>query len=859
MIRLLLRSLRRNVTESRTLFALTVVGVALGVASVVAIQTLNQGSMQAFDGSVRAISGQAELSVLGMTPAFPETLLTTVLGDQAVAAAWPLCRTEVAVQGFPGLLLDVVGLDLLAPVRLPVAGRPTTADQTGGPSAGGMDGVLAALTTPGWVAVTPALAQQQGWAVGDSLLVSSGSRTAVLVLGALVDFQSLEPLAPRTLAVMDIAQVQARLARPGLVHQIDIQLRAGARPEAVAARLQERLGPGVQVVTPEQRSQDAQGLLAAFRLNLTALSMISVFVGVFLVLTTVQASLARRRGEFGLLRCLGAGPGQVVGLILAETAVMGLLGVGVGIPLGYWVASLNLATVSATLTNIYVLAGLEKLTLPPRVLAMAVGVGLLGAAGGALGPALEMARRDVVVLLAPVNLHEQTGRAARRLGWAALGLATLACGWFFLGGSQATYGGFIFGGLMMLALPLIVPLVVSLAAGRARPRGLGPALSLRNLAVRLHTSSLAVAALAVTVSMLVGITLLVGSFRTTLISWLDVTIRADIYVTTESWARAGNEAFMGRDLLADLRAMPEVAAVEEQRRLQVRTWPEGRRVWLNGIRAAGIPGAELVGRLPLQSGRPEQAAAALQEGEILIGEPLSRKGGLAVGDTLRLAGPLGPVAFRVGGVVYDYTSEGGTGFVTMETLLRHFPDEQTNNAALFLKDGRQVTAVRDRLRQEYLGSPLIFRSNQDLRREVLAIFDQTFAVTRTLQWLALLIAVLGVALNLVVQSRERSGELALLRSLGARRQQVFRLFLGEGLAMGVLGLLLGLGGGVGLAALLILVINRAYFGWTIRPSLPAGDLLLQAGLVLAAAAVAALYPAARAGLSRPDQLTRDDI
>ena len=197
-------------------------------------------------------------------------------------------------------------MDLLAPVDLPVTTRDEAASR-------GVPDVLAALTTPGWVAVTPALAADQGWAEGDTVTVSSGSRTTQLVIGALVDFQAVEPLAPRTLAVMDIAQAQARLARPGLIHQIDIQLRDGADPHAAAARLGAALGPIVQVVTPEQRNQDARGLLAAFRLNLTALSMISVFVGVFLVLTTVQASLARRRGEFGLLRCLGARPAQVVG------------------------------------------------------------------------------------------------------------------------------------------------------------------------------------------------------------------------------------------------------------------------------------------------------------------------------------------------------------------------------------------------------------------------------------------------------------------------------------------------------------------------------------------------------------------
>jgi len=718
---------------------------------------------------------------------------------------------------------------------------------------------MAALTVPGWVALTPELAQEQGWVIGDTSTVSSGSRTTDLVLGALVDFQSLEPLAPKSLAVMDIAQVQNQLARVGLIHQIDIQLIPDSNPEQVAGRLAQNLGSGLEVLTPEQRSQDAAGLLAAFRLNLTALSLISVFVGVFLVLTTVQASLARRRGEFGLLRCRGATPGQVMGLILAETMILSLVGVILGIPLGYWVALKNIGTVSATLTSIYVLQSIDQLTLPLHVILLGVGVGFLGALAGAFWPALEMARRDTVALLGAVNLQNQADRSIGRLSWSALGLVTAAVIWFSLWGVQENWGGFIFGAMMMLALPLIVPMVVKFFAGRARPRGMGLALSLRNLAVRLHTTSFAVAALAITMSMLIGITLLVGSFRETLINWLDVTVRADVYVTTESWVRSGNEAFLDEGVIRNLAAWPGVTAVEEQRRLRIQTADGKRLIWLNGIKVADVPGAELASRLPLMEGAPDVVDSKMIAGQILIGEPLARKGGLAIGDSLFLAGRQGAVGFPVAGIAYDYTSEGGTAFVTMEVLNRNFPGEQTNNAALFLAPGLDTAETVNSLRSEYSGSPLIFRSNVDLRREVLAIFDQTFAVTRTLQSLALLIAVLAVALNLVVQARERSSELALLRSLGATRLQIFRLFIGEGLGMGLIGVFLGILGGIGLAALLILVVNRAFFGWTIQPAIPWWDLSWQFCAVMVATALASIYPATQAGLWSPGQLNRDNI
>jgi putative ABC transport system permease protein len=848
----LLRSLRRQFRQSRTLFLLTLFGVALGVASVVSIQTLNQGSLRAFEGSMQAVSGQADLTVTGTTPTFDEALYPAVLEDPAVTGAWPLVRVDVAVQGSPGLYLDVVGFDIFAPVRYPLTGM----DSEGDPG----DLITDALRVPGWVAVTPKLAAEQGWAVGDSVTVSSGSRLGRLVIGALVDFQKYEPMAPSGLAVMDIAQAQGMFARPGRIHQIDLTLSEGSDADACAARLADRLGPGVRVQTPEQRRQDTRGLLAAFRLNLTALSLISVFVGLFLVLTSIQASLVRRRGEFGLLRSLGATRGQVLTLVIAEAGVLGLLGVVVGVPMGYLVALGNLDTVSATLTSIYVTDGLERMTLPPVVILLGAAVGLVGAMGAAVWPAVDMSRRDTLHLLSPVALHRRTGRRAGRLALVALGAAVTVTIWFVLHGSGLRMGGFIYGFVMMVALPLVAPLVVRTICGPVRPAGLGPALSLKNLLVRLQTTSFAVAALAVTVSMLIGITLLVGSFRQTLVTWLDTTIRADVYVSTESWVRAGNEAFLDEALLGELERTGGVQGLETQRRLRVRTADGAHLVWLNGVNFAGIPEAALAQRLPLKTGEPDRVADLLvNRGAVMVGEPLARKAGLAIGDTLTLAGPDGPVALAVAGIAFDYTSEGGTAFVVGATFARHFDDGPPNNAALFLDPGLDTESFVADLKARYRGRPLVFRSNRTLRGEVMDIFDETFAVTRTLQTMALLIAVCGVSLTLLIQARERSGELALLRALGATRRQIFTLFLGEGAGMGLIGLVMGLAGGVGLAALLILVINREWFGWTIQPAVPGPAIMRQIIVIVSASVLAAVYPAVQAGLSSPGQLTRDDL
>jgi putative ABC transport system permease protein len=221
--------------------------------------------------------------------------------------------------------------------------------------------------------------------------------------------------------------------------------------------------------------------------------------------------------------------------------------------------------------------------------------------------------------------------------------------------------------------------------------------------------------------------------------------------------------------------------------------------------------------------------------------------------------PSGPARLPVAGVGYDYASENGVAFVTSETLARIYGPGGTVALALTLAEGRDVEAVLDRMRAALAGTAVELRSNQRLRAEVMGIFDQTFAVTRILQVMALVIAVCGVSLTLLIMGRERATELALYRSLGATRRQLFRLGLSEGAGLGALGLVLGLAGGAALAAILILLINRDWFGWTIRFALPAGALAWQAVWILGGALAAAGYPALRASRTPVAELTREDL
>jgi len=813
-IRYFLAAWIAHLRKAPSLFLLTVLGVALGVASVVAIQIINQNAIGAFSAGIKAVSGEVDLTVLGQTTTFPEELYSQVLATEGVAAAWPLYQIDVALADRDAFFLQVFGVDLLSQVRLPFNSSPADFSQ--------------ALFEPGWIAVTPSLALEMGWSIGDPIVVTSGTRRVQLVIGALVDFQKVSPLASRKLAVMDIAQVQGLLGSSGRIHQIDIQIQEETHREELILRLENRLGPSVQIVTPRQREEQAAALMGAFRLNLTALSWISLFVGLFLIYTSTQASLLRRRLEFGLLRSVGATRAQVFGLILGEVSLLGLLGVILGLPMGYWVAQANVEMVSATLTNLYLLQEIDSLQLSPSLYALAAGIGLGGAMAGAFFPAIDISRKNSKNLLTAFTLHEKANSLALPvfgMGWLVLILTAL---WFWFLGHTWKPAGFVLAVAVLVALPLLTPFLIQQTCGRIKTRGFGLGYSLKSLAARLQTTSFAVSSLAIAVSMLLGITLMIGSFRP--------------------------EATLDGELVSALAGHPGVVSVDRLRRLLVSI--DNKRISLVGV-DMDLSGGQ--SRFPLLKGDRMEVLGNVQQGGVLISEPLARKSELDVGDLLQVyAGP-GELEFTIAGIYYDYTSELGSVAMDLSVMGEIFGPGPINSLSLYLEEGRDPERVVDEIKARFPDTPLQIRSNQRLREEIFEIFDQTFAVVRILQMMSLLIAVCGIMLTLLVLARERVSELALYQALGASRLQIFRLFVGKGLGMGLIALGLGSAGGTVLAAILIFVINRTYFGWTIQVYWPGWPVLQQLATILTAALLASLYPALRASKTPAAELSRDDL
>jgi putative ABC transport system permease protein len=817
---------------------LGVLGIALGTAVYLSISLAGASALRSFSDGVLAVAGKAEWRLTSPGAPIPEALFLTVRRLPHVKAAAPVVESVLDLAGphqGPVLLL---GID-------PFSESSFRSYKFLGDSED--RGVLTDfLTQPRGVLMSAPLAARLKLQPGDALPVVVGSRKEVLtVVGVFTAERGLYPLEGAVL-LMDVAWAQELVGRVGRLDYIDV---IGDGSPNLPDTLKAVLPAGVEVSWPGAQAKQMEGLVASYRLNLSVLSAIALFVGMFLIYQSVTLSVVRRRREIGLLRTLGMSKGQVLTLFLAEGAVSGMLGGLVGLGLGFLMAKGALNFMSHTLTSLYtpVEAGKLVLRAPVFLRAWALAVGATLAA--AMIPALEAAQIRVRAVWYREELEERLESRAGLIflgGLAALLLAGVLSLWESRAGPPLS--GFVAAFLILLAFALFTPLAARVLGRGAKPplqRLLGPAgdLGCRYLAGSLSRSAVSIAALACALGMLIAVAVMIGSFRQTVDHWIKRAISGDIFFGPAVFSTSAYDHYLPPEVVPELKADPEVADLYLYRCVRI---PFQDRFIL--VIGGSFEVLARQGPLWFRQGDGEKLTLqAREQGQVMISEPLAATFGYREGDTMELPTPSGPQRLTIAGVFYDYRTDGPSVWMDIALFRRYWQDNHLNAVRLYLKDQSKIEAFQAQLRERY-GSRyrLLVLSHADLRNGILRIFDDTFALTYALEGVAVVVAVFGIITTFLVLIMDRERELALLQALGASRRQIMSMVLVESGLASFLSFLLGAGAGSLLSLLLIFVINKQAFGWTIRLFFTPGIYWQTFILVVALGLAAGAYPAWRA-------------
>ncbi|MBA0915116.1 MAG: FtsX-like permease family protein [Nitrospira sp.] len=844
--------IRAHVSQKRFRVLLSIAGVALGVLASVAIGTANIHVLRSFEQAVTTVAGPASLEIAGHDLGLDESVITAIRAVEGVVSAAPVIEDSVVLtQGKQrGQGLQIVGLDLLAEAGS--RGFQIQADA---------EEALEALLAPDSLYLGRQVAADWNLGVGSLVEVTVGGRLVQLrVAGLLHNDESRSSLWDR-LAVMDIAAAQQLLHSVGRLDRIELVTQPGRPLDEIAASVRSVLPPHLVVQRPAQRTEQVQNMVRAFQLNLTVLSWVGLLVGMFLIYNTMAFAVAQRRREIGIYRALGMTEQRVAALFLLEAGLLGLLGGLIGGLAGVWLGRGLVSLVSRTISDLYAPVTSGWMILPfdlSTFLAVAKGLllGTLVSMLGALGPSLDAGRTVTVRALAPGDYEIRNQLRAGLFGWISLALLLVAGFCSLMGPVQGLpLFGYLATGCLLGALSCLAPVCIQSLGWRSCNKSKTMALggSLRLIAVDQASrhpgrNAVTVSALMVGLSIMIGVAVMVRSFRDTVEVWVNETVMADLIVAPQSWLQGKQVGQSSRSLpgtwLATLSAIEGVAAVDTYREVHLEI--KGQRVSV--VSRDLLLHAQRSRYLMVHGDSTVLLNRAAKTGGVLLSEVLATRLELHEGSQVSIMTQAGPVTLPVEGIFYDYATDGGKMVMDRAWYQRHWQDDWVTVFPVYLADGADAKQVRQSIVTQVAGldgvtvPPLVIR-NHELRKKILDIFDRTFVLTYVLEAIAVLVAVLGIINTLVTAVLERRREFATLRAIGASVRQVERLVLWEAAYLGLIGAVLGVVGGLLLALLLIHVVNKQSFGWTIQMTVPGGVIFQAVALALASALVAGYWPA----------------
>jgi putative ABC transport system permease protein len=819
--------------------AAAIVAVGLGVALAFAVHLINASALAEFDQAVHAASGAPDFSVRAREGLLPEDLYPRLALAPGVAHASPVIELPLGLRGADGEVhaARLLGLDALVAPWISPAWLPRP-DDPGAPGT--------AMLDPDRVFLNAAARALLGGA-REVTLLSEGRSQTFAVAGRIA-------AEGPPLVVIDIAGAQTHFDRLGRVSRIDVRLAPGARREDVMAAL--AAGPDVRATAPDEAALRMARLSQSYRVNLSVLSLVALFTGGFLVFSVQSLAVAKRIPQLALMGVLGMSGRQRRWLVWVDSLLVGLLGAAFGLALGTVLADAALHALGGDLGSGTLTTTVPRLRWSPLAAAAYGVLGLASAFAGGWWPARAAER------IAPAQSLKGLS-SAQADGWpagAGIALMALAAGLAFVPPWQSIpWGAYACVAVLLLGGISLVPQVVALLLrGLRGARHPVAALAVARAVDQRHAATAAVAGVVASLSLVVALTVMVTSFRDSLIAWLDDVLPADLYVHPLAEPGTG-AAFVPASVIVRAQGLPGIARIRSERLLPVALAPDQPEAMLiaRDLPAAGTPPLPWIAapdpaRTPAppgthaarMPGAPEGPPIAAYASEVLAARlHLKRGDEIALPLVTQRGEALPPGRAIVRGIWRDYARQQGALLIARADWIRLTGDERVTGLAIWLAPlaagapapgaGGVAKSLEQAAPPE---APVEVATQGEIRALSLRIFDRSFAVTRWLQGVALAIGLAGIAASFSAQVLARRREFGTLQHLGFTRRQVLGLVAAEGALWSAVGAILGVALGLAVSVVLVKLVNPQSFHWTMSMSVPLPTVaVLGLGVVLAGA------------------------
>jgi putative ABC transport system permease protein len=808
---------------------LALVAIALGVALGVAVHLINASAVNEFEIAARQLAGEANLVVRGARAGFDESLYPKLARLSQVAAANPMLELDASLAGRKDSL-KILGLDPLRAVQV----QPSLLPE---PGSSDRD-----LFDEDAVMLSPAAAEWLNLKAGDTLRLKVGTQSVAFRIAGLLPHGAYR----QRVAVMDIAAAQWRLARLGQLNRVDLKLKPGTDIEGFQREVVAMLPAGVHAETPQSESAVNASLSRAYRLNLDMLALVALFTGAFLVFSSQVLALLRRRSQLALLRVLGLTRAGLAWRLIVEGVLIGIVGSALGVALGWVLANATLRFTGADLGAGYFRGLSATLRVDWSALAALFMLGVAFAAAGAAIPAWEAARRAPALALKAGDEEDALRplRSSSTSGWAFALIALGVLLTILPPVNGLPLPGYAAIAATLLGSVLLMPqLAAAVLACLPLPRAVPTALAFAQLKATPRQAAISIAAIVISMSLMSSMMIMVSSFRESLNAWLTQVLPADLYLRA---ARTGDTGYLTLEEQARIAAAPGIARTEFQRTQSLLVRPGlppltllARAVDAKDTKAPG-EGMPLIGsaRLPKDNEPPP----------VWVSEVAADLHGWRTGDRVNL--PIGGAihAYTVAGIWRDYSRQNGAIVINRALYIELTGDRAVTDAAIWLSPGTQLDDGARALRKQLAHTTVEIASLRELREASLAIFDRTFAVTYALEIAAIVIGLFGVSVSFSAQVLSRRREFGVLRHIGVTRREVGVMLGTEGAATALLGAIAGLVLGWVIGLILIHVVNRQSFHWSMDLHMPWLQLATLTAVIVVSALATAIW-SARAAMS----------